>query len=430
LTSNSSKFSGNHLTWTVQRTERTFRVHVVEPRAYDPSKHAAIFDAALMALVSPPRPLLDPFGKKAPDLIGEPFDLITFPEAFLPAARLVTALSAFASFPSLGCVHVGLRPTVDGSHLFTVPELQALLESIVAIANIEASDLNYFTAWLQTQANHKRFNIACLFTIDATHRLRVCLHPKLQRSKFEFTAMPEGFMDEGSLLTVITLKPTDKRFMTLSIQPLICSDALLQNTDVPGSRPLEAVHLDAACLGSNPPDHIDVVSVAACTPQDESTGPPPYRTWKTAFKDAFHRAVTDASMSRHRFATFVLSNFGRDPNQGPAGLSGAFYPTKPADEFPESVSISCWGWPESEHDPRWSKPIEDYSKWRLQGHIASINPFAAGASAAVRVFGFTFAALPRDVSPWLRQPAVGNCSIRIGDYAADQSIVFAEVSHG
>jgi hypothetical protein len=430
LTSNSSKFTGNHLTWTVQRTSRNFRAYVVEPRTYDPSKHAAVFEAALTALIAPQRSLVDPFGGKVPDLVGESFDLVTFPEAFLPAERLIVALQAFATFPSFGCIHVGLRPSSDGSHLFTVSELKALLRSLLAVTNIEPTDLKDFDAWLQCQAPHKRFNIGCLFTIDSTERLRVCLHPKLQRSKFEFTALNDGVMEEASLLTVITLKPTDKRYLTISIQPLICSDALLQNTDRPGSRPLEAVHLDADCLGENPPDHIDVVSVAACTPQDESPGPRRYRTWKIAFRDVFQRAVTDASMSRHRFATFVLSNFGHDPNQGPAGLSGAFYPMRPTDRFPTNVSISCWGRPKDEDDPRWSKPAEDYSGWKLKGHIASINPFGEGSNAAVRMFGFTFAALPRDMSLWSPQPAIGNCCIRIGDYAADQSIVFGEVISG
>ena len=57
-------------------------------------------------------------------------------------------------------------------------------------------------------------------------------------------------MEEGTLLTVVTLIPTDKRLLTVSIQPLICSDALLQNTDRPVSRPLEAVHRDAAVLAT------------------------------------------------------------------------------------------------------------------------------------------------------------------------------------
>lgn len=415
----------------MQRTDKAFRVNVVEPYAYDPPGHAFIFDSVLTALVSPPQErFLDPFRKDVPHLVGEPFDLITFPEAFLPAERLVTALRSLSVLRSLGCVHVGLRPAAEGSHLFTVRDLRALIESLLAVANLEHSDLDNFTTWLDTQGGNARLNIGCLFTIDAMQRLRICLHPKLQRSKFEFTTMPETFMTEGSLLSVVTLKPTDKRFLTLSIQPLICSDALLQNPDRPGSRPLEAVHLDANCLGDSPPDHIDVVSVAACTPQDEALHPKKFRVWKTAFKDAFHRAVTDASMSRHRFATFVLSNFGRDPNQGPAGLSGTFFPMKPSDTYSSSVSTSCWGWPKGETDPRWSLPIEDYSEWTVKGQIASINPFSEGADAAVRIFGFRFSALPRDMSPWSPQPAIGYCSTMVGNYASDQSITFIEATNG
>jgi hypothetical protein len=263
--------------------------------------------------------------------------------------------------------------------------------------------------------------------IDAERRLRICLHPKILRSKFEFSALPEEFMDEASLLTVITLRPTDHRYLTLSIQPLICSDVFLHNTDIPGSRPLEAVHLDAECLGDSPPDHIDVVSVAACTPQNEAANPYPHRTWKSAFKEAFHRAATDANLSRHHFATFVLSNFGRDPTDKPAGLSGAFYPKGPTTSFPKSITISCYGIEPGADDGRWSKPFEDYSKWeKLFGHIASINPYYGATDPVVRIFGFTFATLPRNHTSWLSQPAIGKCRIRIGDYDEGQSIVFGD----
>lgn len=352
---------------------------------------------------------------------GEPFDLITFPEAFLPANRLVAALEAFVALPSLGCVHVGLRPSTEPNHLFTVAELQSLVETLKAVANIEVSDFNEFAAWLENQTANKRFNVGCLFTIDSNQRLRICLHPKLQRSKFEFGMLEEDVMDEARLITIVTLKPTDKRLQSLTIQPLLCSDALLLNTDIPGSRPLEAVHLEAESFSDVPPDHIDVVSVAALTPQNENKSGR-YRTWKQSFRDSFERATTDPSLSRHRFAAFILSNFGQDLAQGPAGLSGAYVPLKPSREkYPEFVSIACWGWPKNDHDLKWSTPIEDCAGWTNLGHIASLNTFSAGSDAGARMFGFTFAALPRDTSRWQPQPPIGGYKVRIGDYAVDKS---------
>ena len=56
-------------------------------------------------------------------------------------------------------------------------------------------------------------------------------------------------MEEATLLTVVTLRPTDKKYLTVTIQPLLCSDMLHLGTDRGQSRPLEALHTDAECLG-------------------------------------------------------------------------------------------------------------------------------------------------------------------------------------
>ena len=424
-----SQFIGNHLTWNVHRTDRTFRVHVVEPGVYDPVNHATIFNAALSTLIPAPSSELRPSDRSPEPLRAERFDLVTFPEAFLPADEFTAALRTLSKWPSVGCVHVGLRPSLDSNHLFTVTQLRQMLDWIRAIDNIALSDLANFDTWLQKQQSGQHFNIACLFAMDAAENLRVCLHPKLERSKFEYAALPENFLIEGSILSVVTLKPTDKRLMSISIQPLICSDTLLLHTDRPGSRPLEAVHLDANCLGTDPPDHIDVVSVVTCTPQDENSTEPRFRAWKTPFKDAFQRSHTDDAMSRHHFATFVLSNFGRDPSSAPAGLSGTFYPAQPPGGALPDVNISCWGVPEGDFDPRWSNPLEDHSKWKIRGHMVAINPFGAGASSVARMFGVTFSALPRHISPWSRQPVIGNCSIKIANYTGEMNLTFTEADY-
>jgi len=37
--------------------------------------------------------------------------------------------------------------------------------------------------------------------VDANQHVRVCLHPKLVRSKFEFSPLEENHMEEANLLT-------------------------------------------------------------------------------------------------------------------------------------------------------------------------------------------------------------------------------------
>jgi hypothetical protein len=425
LSNSPPKFVGNYLNWPVVRQDRTFRVHVVEPRIYQPSIHSDIFEATLNVLVSRQADYVDTFRVDRPTTPAEHFDLVTFPEAFLPADRLLVTLNALSGLDSVGCVHVGLRPsTSDVQHLFSVAELKSLVSSIKNVGRIVLADLLPFSNWLEAQQPHLKFNVGCLFTIDANQNVRVCLHPKLVRSKFEFSPLEEDHMEEATLLTVVTLRPSDKKLLTVTIQPLLCSDALHLDTDRSNSRPLEAMHSDAECLGDDPPDHIDIVSVATCSPQNE---PQPshavgYRTWKPEFKTTFERAASDASLSRHHFSTFILANFGMVPKQKPAGLSGAFVPTPVSGSFPGFVSISCWGWQNDNVERRWSRPDEDCSNWTTtQGYIASLNPFSDGADAVARIFGFTLAKLPRDMSRWRSQPGIVRCGVRIGEYRGTPS---------
>ncbi len=120
-----SKFEGNFLLWPVARTARTFRVFVVEPKGYCPKTHDAIFNASVSALLTPETTLVDPYVKDSSVSGVEPFDLITFPEAFPPQNELVNALRQISNLDSIGCVHVGLRPTDDPvQHLFSVQEIK------------------------------------------------------------------------------------------------------------------------------------------------------------------------------------------------------------------------------------------------------------------------------------------------------------------
>jgi hypothetical protein len=260
--------------------------------------------------------------------------------------------------------------------------------------------------------------------------VRVCLHPKLVQSKYEVSPLEEENMEEANLLTVVTLRPTNKALKSVIVQPVLCSDALHLATKRGDSRPLEALQRDADCLGDNPPDHIDIVSVAMCTPQVPSPASKAlyYRTWHNEFKKTFERAASDDSLARHHFATFVLSNFQMMSTGDPGGLSGAFIPVPVGHSaFPDFVTLSCYGHPEDSKDNRWSTPDEDCvtrGKWSTRGYIASLNPFSEKADAIARMFGFTVHKFPRDQSLWAPKHGLTHCTLKVAEDRGS-SLLFA-----
>jgi hypothetical protein len=87
-------FLGNYLRWPVRRDVRRIRFRIIEPSHYQPTDHASIFNAVLGDLLSAPVIETDPFAKNLPvEPMGEDFDLVTFPEAFLASADLLYALT-------------------------------------------------------------------------------------------------------------------------------------------------------------------------------------------------------------------------------------------------------------------------------------------------------------------------------------------------
>jgi hypothetical protein len=405
----SAKFVGYHLKWPIKRTSRGFRVYVVEPGIYDPPNHAAIFNATVTALSSPAQQLLDPFTPAHVPVTYDKFDLVTFPEAFLPAEDLTQSLVQISKLPDFGCVHVGLRPgATDDTHLFSVSDVQALLAGLSGIAPHLTTDLKHIAKWLAKQAANCRFNIGCLFAIDAKGRLRVCIHPKMVKSKYEVSPLPEHNMTEANLLTLITLQPQDKAFLSVTLQPLLCSDALQLDTDHPGRLPIEGVNTGAACLGGSPPDQVDIVSVATCTPQPQTPvlGGSPYRQWHQHFRSTFQHAGDTGAWPRHYHCTFVLANFHTVPNSDvgvPGGLSGVFVPVPTAsDVYPPFVLVSSFGKDVKGADNTWSIPSSKLAKRDVLGHIAQINP-QEGDSLAATMMGFTITRFPRDVPRWKSQ---------------------------
>jgi hypothetical protein len=131
-------FANNHLNWPVKRSGRSFRVFVVEPGNYEPANHAAIFNSAVRFLVAGETEEVDLY-QHAPRLPDpQQFDLVTFPEAFLPLDALLVALADIPDIISdFGCVHVGLRPSSGGgSHLIPASRLRELIAELKRISTV------------------------------------------------------------------------------------------------------------------------------------------------------------------------------------------------------------------------------------------------------------------------------------------------------
>jgi hypothetical protein len=425
------KFLSTVLDWPVSRPDRTFQVFVVEPGRYEPKIHSNIFDAAINVFVERKPEQVDLYMRGISAAPVPHFDLLTFPEAFLPARRLLEILDSVSRVEALGCVHVGLRPSaVEPNHLFRTGELKELLNELQKVPGLLRADLNSFSTWLDGQSDNLRFNVGCLFTIDAEHQTRICLHPKLIQSKYEVSPLAEQDMEEANLLSVVALRPTNKALKSVLIQPLLCSDILHLATKRGGSRPLEALQRDADCLGAIPPDHIDIVSVPTCTPQVENpvSKASYYRTWHNEFRRTFERAASDDSLARHHFAIFVLSNYRTMPTGKPGGLSGAFVPVPLGHSaFPDYVTLSCYGLPADSNENRWSNPDEDCvtpGKWSTRGYIASLSPSVGNPDAVARMFGFTIHRFPRDQSFWGSRDGLTRCTLRVAEREGSQPLLY------
>lgn len=433
MTSHPQPFSGAHLEWPVERAARTFVVRVVEPDHYAPDKHADIFASVVSHLISPGRQEIGRFETVTSLRNPDPFDLVTFPEAFLPPEALIEALSAIAQAGPTGCIHVGLRPGTADRHLFSTDEVKALVEQIEATGDRVTADIASFRHWLYQQPDHRHFNVGCIFAVDAEGQLRVCLHPKCVRAEVETSPLPEHHMDEGNLLTVVTLHPTNKQYLTVTLQPIICSDALSLTRDRPGGSPLGAVNSYVSCLSDRPPDHIDVVSVATCTKQPEvrRDGRPTFREWHHKFRDTFKDAAQAGTFARHHYAAIVLSNFRNLGPRTPGGLSGIFLPVPPRyPQFHPKVVVSCFGRPgKDDPDNRWSRP-EDNSleSWNNRGFIACLDPFAEPAGTAVRIFSFTIQRLPRDNSLWTSPESLTHCGVTVAETSPTSGLLFTKES--
>lgn len=428
-------FTGVHHRWTVERLSRTFVVRVVEPQVYKPATHAEVFRSALGQLLQPAPEILDPFQKGMdfglPPPMPEPFDLLTFPEAFVRAEEVAEAMLLLRELRMTGLVHVGLRRD-DATHLIPTEMLLPVVETLVTAGDVPDEDFRAFKAWATTQTGKptRNFNLGCLFGFDAKGRMRVCLHPKVVRSKFESAPLREAHMEEARYLVMVTLQPTDRRFFSVTLQPLLCSDALDLPTDYGHAPPIPAVNENVSCLGTNPPDHVDIVSLATCTPQTQIPEPPG-RKWHEQFRTAFVAAAGGGRCPRHQQAVFVLANF-LTVDSARGGLSGTFVPKPLTDtRFGPAITLSAFGRSTTAKGAnRWSSDAEARSgEWSTFGFLAGLDP-GLQPDAAVRILEFDLQRLPRDNPAWTAQETLTRCRMQVGRWSADGRISFEEGKQG
>ena len=108
LTPERKRLHGALYEWPVAQTSRPFRGAVVEVGRYAAGSHAQVFREVLNALA---RGTIEQAGTEPRGNVRRlpEFDLVTFPEAFLPLADLVETLRSYSRAALAGFVHVGLR---------------------------------------------------------------------------------------------------------------------------------------------------------------------------------------------------------------------------------------------------------------------------------------------------------------------------------
>lgn len=383
-------------------------MYVVEPKAYAPERHGDVFDAVL-------RDFFDTAADQlATDAISPAIrqpveaDLIVFPEAFLAAEDLIAAMIGFVSLRFQCCVHVGLRPDRSNkNHLFSRKNIESLLADMKDIQGIHNEDLEGFEGWFKKQRAAARFNLGCMFLVESNGSLRVCLHPKAVRAGVEYSALSDEHMTEAKLISLVTLVPPNSRYMSVTIQPLICADVLSLPNDSMLPNPIKAFSDSSA---ANFPrlyaDHIDIVSLSLCTPVGEfNNGKGRRRRWKTEFESAFLEALKRDECFRHHFASFVMANFDEiGPKKG--GLSGACVPAPfSVGSFPDEVSMWSYGKHKKDSADEWKciaglgAEISDNgvalnNKNRL--NLVCLDDVTEPGLHVARALGFTMSRLIRD----------------------------------
>lgn len=418
-------FETNWLQWPFERSSRQFRIYVVEPKVYAPKTHGEVFDAVLRDFFDTSSAHAVLGGVSAEIRQPVEADLIVFPEAFLAADDLVRAMEGFVRLGFQCCMHVGLRPDLENkNHLFSLQNINSLTVKLKSIQGLEADDLNGFEKWLNLQKSGSHFNLGCMFMVGPKGCVRVCLHPKAVRASVEYGALIDTHMTEANLLSLVTLVPSNSKYMSVTIQPLICSDALSLPTDSMVPNPIKAFSdSSAAHFPKLPADHVDIVSLSLCTPVSEVAHEKgKRRRWKPDFESAFLDAAKRDDCFRHHFASFVMANFDEIGAQK-GGLSGACMPaTFPAGLYPEGVSMWSYGKHVGDPTDTW-KCVAGFGIDSADGdsafkdsknrpNLVCIEDVSGPVAHVARALGFTLPRLVRDNPVGGRFPGLAKLDVR------------------
>ncbi|MDD5305906.1 MAG: hypothetical protein PHU25_01160 [Deltaproteobacteria bacterium] len=435
-----SPFKPNWLKWPTMRKKHPFRVYVVEPHEYSPRIHEGLFYATFNYLLglNPSCDFIDDITPtpRLPVQPPERFDLVIFPEAFLPSDVFLKFIEDINKLPSsvslIGCIHVGIRPPAtedtEDTILFVTRELVEFLNRLRSLDNVVSEDLDTFSQWLEEQPEDDNFNIGCLFLIEPDLRVRICLHPKLVRSRYEKSLVSDIHMAEANLLSLVTLHPQDHRFPSITIQPLICSDVFLKDTDRPDGNGLEAMASYAHCFHPIPPEHIDVVSLCTLTPTRKRESPDGMTEdcfeWRQAFRESFVSAAKGGRLFRHRNAVFILSNYLWFPpmegcrDRRPAGLSGVFVPFPPfiKDKFPQFAALDVYA--RSNDNSREEMSWMNYTEYltigkcdQVLGCLVSLDRNKTWPHARATIISWDIDKLPQWASHFNRDQVIVNLKL-------------------
>jgi hypothetical protein len=278
--------------------------------------------------------------------------------------------------------------------------VRELVQQLRGLPTIVRDDLAAFEAWLHRHdGDRRRANIACVFTTDADGALRVCLHPKAVRARVEFNHLEALQMLEGDILTLITIRSTNNA-PPITLQPLICADALQLSTDGVAGNPLRALAIHNHLFDTS---IVDIVSVAMCSPQ--VVEPAGQCRWHKEFTDALSRATQEDAFIHHRHAAFILSNFHNVPQAAPAtpragGLSGAYLPLPVVRQaFPPYTALYVYGRSQLSElvwAPRSPGDTSAFLEHSNQAHLIYLSRGALdNVDWSVSVLGFTIDRLPQ-----------------------------------
>ncbi|WP_141213291.1 hypothetical protein [Janthinobacterium sp. PC23-8] len=406
----------------MQRDSRSLRLFTVEPHAYEPEKHSAILFSIVTRLKSNTE---ESYGTKVNILPASSFDLLVFPEVFLCSADLITLVNSLRSAGPTGCIHTGIRPDSSERFLFARDEVLKLSEDLIK-AGARPDDLCRFSNWLINQKKNTHFNLGAVIAVDVDSKVRITLHPKVLRSKFELSAFPDSNMTEAKFLTLITLIPSEPSLLPITLQPLLCSDALIHDTDYPGTRPIDAISRYGNSFNNTIPDHIDIISLATCSPHTPSKDFP---LWHIDFREGFLRMAKHDNNLRHRHAIIVMANFLQIPdNPRFGGLSGAFLPIPlHINRQPKSVVACQYATAENSHDPAWH--INDVVVSKKLAHMICLKYPKILNSSTVTLLGFDLHRVLKEANHYNPSHGLLNYEILVGTTQPDGTIYFHEITN-